>query len=251
MALYAFIGIIFAFLTTVIGSSLVLFFKNEINNKISTIFNGLSAGIMLSATFFSLILPSINNSEHLGKFSFLPAVFGIVMGSIFIVLLDLIIKKVNKKGLNKGIKLFLAVTIHNIPEGLAVGFAFGVAFHSGNMALCYSALSLAIGIGLQNFPEGTAIVLPLKTLYNSRFKAFWFGFISAVVELISAVIGILLALSLSGVLSYILAFAAGAMLYVIVEELLPEANLSGYNSLGTWSFIIGFILMMILDVAFA
>ena len=119
------------------------------------------------------------------------------------------------------------------------------------MMLCYSALSLAIGIGLQNFPEGTAMVLPLKTLYNSRLKAFTFGIISALVELISGIIGILLAYSLSGVLSYILGFAAGAMLYVIIEELLPEANLSGYNKLGTWSFIIGFIIMMILDVAFA
>lgn len=253
MILRTIIGVSFAFFMTMLGSSLVFFFKKDINTKLKTVFYGLSAGIMLAATIWSLIIPSINNSEQLGKFSFMPAVIGILIGAGFIALLDLF-AKTNENGEvknNKNLKLFLAVTIHNIPEGLAVGFAFGVALQAQNMALCMSALSLAIGMGLQNFPEGAAISLPLKSTYNSRGKAFLYGFYSAVVEPIASILGIFLAMQLSCVLSYILAFAAGAMLYVIIEELLPEANLNGYNKLGTWCFIIGFLLMMVLDVVFA
>ena len=253
MILRTMIGVGFAFLMTMLGSSLVFFFKKDINIKLKKIFYGLSAGIMLAATIWSLIITSINNSEYLGKFSFVPAVIGIVVGAGFIAILDFIVKP-NENGAvknNKNLKFFLAVTIHNIPEGLAVGFAFGVALQAQNMALCMSALSLAMGMGLQNFPEGAAISLPLKSSFNSRGKAFLYGFYSAVVEPIASILGIFLAMQLSCVLSYILAFAAGAMLYVIIEELLPEANLNGYNKLGTWCFIIGFLLMMVLDVVFA
>lgn len=251
MVIYTIIGITFCFLMSSIGSSLVFFFKNDFNNKLNNIFNALSAGIMISATFFSLILPAIESSESLGNFSFVPAVVGIIIGSLFIVLLDFIAKKINKNGMKKGTKIFLAVTLHNIPEGLAVGFAFGVAIFSNNMALCYSALSLAIGIGLQNFPEGTAMTLPLKTMFKSRTKAFGYGVLSAFIEAVAAIVGIFLAFTLSSILGYILGFAAGAMLYVLIEELLPEANLNENNKLGIWCFIIGFIIMMILDLAFA
>jgi len=253
MILRTIIGVSFAFLMTMLGSSLVFFFKKDINTKLKTIFYGLSAGIMFAATIWSLIMPSINNSTHLGKFSFLPAVIGILAGSGFIAILDFIVKPKCNGGFesNKNLKLFLAVTIHNIPEGLAVGFAFGVALKAQNMALCMSALSLAIGMGLQNFPEGAAISLPLKIAFKSRGKAFLYGFYSAVVEPLASILGIFLAMQLSSVLSYILAFAAGAMLYVIIEELLPEANLNGYNKLGTWCFIIGFLIMMVMDVVFA
>lgn len=206
----------------------------------------------MASTVWSLIIPSINASENYGKFSFVPALVGIILGALFIVLLDFITVKLkkHKNGLSKNMKLFIAVTVHNIPEGLAVGFAFGIAIHSGSMALCMSALSLAIGMGLQNFPEGAAISLPMKAKYNSRFKAFMFGFYSAVVEPIASVIGILLAKTLSGLYGYILGFSAGAMLYVLIEELLPEAKLDGKSKLGTWCFIIGFCFMMILDVVF-
>ena len=251
MVIYTIIGIIFCFLMSTIGSSLVFFFKNNFNNKLNNIFNALSAGIMISATFFSLILPAINNSQYLGKLSFIPAVVGIFIGALFIVLLDFLCKKINKNGMQKGTKIFLAVTIHNIPEGLAVGFAFGVAIFSNNIALCFSALSLAIGIGLQNFPEGLAMTLPLKTMFGSTTKAFGYGVLSALIEAVSSVIGIFLAYSLSSMLGYILGFAAGAMLFVLIEELLPEANLGENNKVGIWCFIIGFILMMILDLAFA
>lgn len=253
MILQTIIGITFAFLMTMLGSSLVFFFKKDINSKLNTIFYGLSAGIMLAATVWSLIIPSINNSQSLGDFSFVPAVIGIIVGAGFIALLDLISKasKKTESGLKKDLKIFLAVTIHNIPEGLAVGFAFGVALHFGDAVMCASALSLAIGMGLQNFPEGLATTLPLKSTFKSRGKAFLYGFISAVVEPISSVIGVFLAYQLSSVLNYILAFAGGAMIYVIVEELLPEANQNGHNKLGTWCFIFGFLIMMVLDVVFA
>lgn len=253
MILRTILGITFAFVMTMLGSSLVFFFKKDINSKLKTVFYGLSAGIMLAATIWSLIIPSINNSTNLGKFSFVPAVIGILVGAGFIALLDFLVKPKENSGFesNKNLKLFLAVTIHNIPEGLAVGFAFGVALQAQSMALCMSALSLAIGMGLQNFPEGAAISLPLKTTFKSRKKAFIYGFYSAVVEPLASIVGVFLAMQLACVLNYILAFAAGAMLYVIIEELLPEANLNGYNKLGTWCFIIGFLIMMVMDVVFA
>lgn len=253
MILRTILGITFAFVMTLLGSSLVFFFKKDINSKLKTVFYGLSAGIMLAATIWSLIIPSINNSEHLGNLSFLPAVIGILVGAGFIAILDLIVKPKANGGFenNKNLKLFLAVTIHNIPEGLAVGFAFGVALQVQSMALCMSALSLAVGMGLQNFPEGAAISLPLKSGFKNRGKAFLYGFYSAIVEPIASILGVFLAMQLSSILSYILSFAAGAMLYVIIEELLPEANLNGYNKLGTWCFIIGFLIMMVLDVVFA
>ena len=248
MILRTILGISFAFIMPIIGASCVFLFKN-VNKKVNTIFYGLSAGIMLAATIWSLIIPSINNS-NLGEFNFLPAVIGILIGAFFIVLLDFIVKKVNKtkKGLHKSFKIFLAMTIHNIPEGLAVGFAFGVGLNSNSIALVSSALTLAIGIGLQNFPEGLATTLPLKSSLNSTKKAFLYGVFSCFVELVFSIIGVFLAYYLSFIMSYILAFSAGAMLYVIIEELLPEANLNGYNKLGTWSFIVGFLIMMILDV---
>ena len=252
MITYTIIGILFAFVMTLLGSSLVFFFKKPINSKLNTIFYGLSAGIMLAATIWSLILPSLSASENYGSLKFIPAVVGIILGALSIVALDLMACKIKKSpnGLSRNMKVFVAVTVHNIPEGLAVGFAFGVAYFSNSMPLCLSALSLAIGMGIQNFPEGAAISLPMKETYNSRFKAFMFGFYSAVVEPIASIIGFFLALTLQSIYAYILGFAAGAMIYVIIEEMLPEANLNGFNKWGTWSFIIGFCLMLVLDVAF-
>ncbi len=244
-------GILFAFLMTVTGSSLVFLFKKPIGDKLNTFFYGISAGVMFGATIFSLIIPSMNASESYGALKFVPTVIGIVFGAFFIVFLDFFVQKTKKNscGLNRNMKIFLAVTIHNIPEGLAIGFAFGVALNSADFALCYSALSLAIGIGIQNFPEGSAISLPLKKELGSGSKAFLFGLYSALVEPIASVLGIFLAYSLSCVYGYILAFSAGAMIYVIIEEILPEANLKGYEKIRTWSFILGFLLMMILDTS--
>lgn len=245
------IGISFALFMTILGSSLVFFFKKEIGKNLNTVFYGLSAGIMFAATIWSLIIPAIDASQSYNKLKFLPAVVGIILGALFIVLLDFLAQKTqkNSKKLSKHTKLFIAVTIHNIPEGLAVGFAFGIALANNNQALCLSALSLAIGMGIQNFPEGSAISLPLKQKMG-RFKAFLFGVLSAIVEPIASIIGLFLAFSLQGLFPYVLGFAAGTMLYVLIEELLPEARLNGQNSLGTWSFIAGFCLMMILDIVF-
>ena len=252
MICYTILGISFALIMTILGSSLVFFFKKPISKKLNTIFYGLSAGIMFAATIWSLIIPSIEASQSYGDFKFVPAVLGIILGALFIVFLDIISQKLskNQNGLSKNTKLFIAVTVHNIPEGLAVGFAFGIAISSGSMPLCLSALSLAIGMGIQNFPEGSAISLPMKDSLNSRFKAFMFGVLSAVVEPIASVLGLFLAFSLQGLFPYVLGFAGGTMIYVIIEELLPEASLDSQNNLGTWSFIIGFCLMMILDIVF-
>lgn len=255
MKYYVVIGISFAFFMTLLGSCLMFLFKKDINKKLNTIFFGVSAGIMFAATIWSLLIPSLEKSEYLGKWNFLPACVGILLGSLFFVLIDLIVKLVNKKKKNGNYKLsssmriFLAVTIHNIPEGLAIGFAFGTALINMESALFVSALSLAIGIGIQNFPEGLAIALPLRQELKSPSKTFFLCFLSALIEPIASVFGILLAYSISSLLPYILSFAAGAMIYVIVEELMPETTCEEYKSLGTWCFIIGFIIMLILDVA--
>lgn len=255
MKYYIVIGICFAFFMTLLGSSLIFLFKKEINKKLNTIFFGLSSGIMFAATIWSLLIPSLERSEYLGKWNFLPACVGILLGSLFFVLLDFIVKLVNRKKkdgaykLSSSMRIFLAVTIHNIPEGLAIGFAFGVALINAEAALYVSALSLAIGIGIQNFPEGLAIALPLKKELKSTSKTFLLCFISALIEPIASVVGLFLAYSISSLLPYILSFAAGAMIYVIVEELMPETTCEEHKTLGTWCFIIGFIVMLILDVA--
>lgn len=257
MIQYIIFGVGFSFLMSVLGASLVFFFKKEMDKKTNTIFFALSAGIMFAATIWSLLIPAIEKSEYLGNLKFIPACLGIILGSLFFVLLDFIIKIINNnRNSNKKIKLttstkiFLGVTIHNIPEGLAIGFAFGVALLTKEMSSYIQAISLAIGIGIQNFPEGAATSLPLKSEFNSRGKAFLFGFLSALIEPIAAGIGMILAYKIAGIMSYILSFAAGAMIYVIIEELLPECFKEENNKLGTWCFILGFIIMLILDVAF-
>ena len=253
MNYYIYIGLGFAFLTPLIGSSVIFFFKKDISKKTNVIFFSLSAGIMFAATIWSLLIPSIEKSEGYGSFNFVPAIVGILIGALFFVFLDYIVKIIKGKNdknykLKSSTKLFLAVTIHNIPEGLAIGFAFGVALLTKDPASFISALSLAIGIGIQNMPEGAAIALPLQKEFNNKGKTFLYCVLSSLVEPIAAVIGILLASSLSSIMCYILSFAAGAMIYVIIEELMPEIRYEN-SSIGTWCFIIGFIIMMTLDVA--
>lgn len=255
------IGIIFIFLMTTIGSAVVFCFKKGTSSKINSLFLGFASGLMIAASVWSLLLPSIEQSKDLGKFSFIPASCGIILGCLFLVLMDKVIpyflnrKSKNesalpkKRGLSKSSKLFLAVTLHNIPEGLAVGLAFGNAFIASETSAFYSALWLAIGIGLQNLPEGAAISLPMKEQLHSSKKAFLFGFLSGVVEPIMALIGIWLSTSLAYLMPWFLAFSAGAMLFVVAEELLPDAK-NGYPSnIGSLGFIFGFVVMMILDVA--
>ncbi len=249
------IGVSFIFIMTTLGSAIVFLFKKNISDKINSLFLGFASGLMIAASVWSLIIPSIEQAEYLGNLNFLPACIGIILGCLFLVVMDKLIPKILNKDdkkqtkLKKSTKLFLAVTLHNIPEGLAVGLAFGNAFIMAETSAFYSALWLAIGIGIQNFPEGAAISLPMKEELGSRKKAFLYGTISGIVEPIMALIGIWLSTSLSHLMPWFLAFSAGAMLFVVAEELLPDAKSAYPTNIGTWGFIVGFVLMMILDVA--
>ncbi len=247
----AVLGISLTLVLSAGGASLVFFFKGKVSRSANSLFLGFASGVMVAASVWSLLLPAIESSESFGKLSFLPAAVGILAGGFLLVLLDKLLPEKMEDGVNekkKYTKLFFAVTLHNIPEGLAVGLAFGGAFATGLKADFYAALGLAAGIGIQNIPEGTAISLPMKKLLNSRGKAFLMGTLSAVVEPVFALVGITLAMVLPCVMPWLLALAAGAMLLVVAENLLPEA-VGESPHLGTWSFMLGFILMMVLDVA--
>lgn len=252
------IGFSFIFAMTTLGASLVYFFKKDISPKVNTLFLGFASGIMIAASVWSLLIPAIQGSESYGKLSFLPAAIGFVLGGLFLVIVDKFIPHMHKgtgendgpKSLfKKSTKMFLAVTIHNIPEGLAVGFAFGAAAVLGEAAAYVSALGLAIGIGIQNLPEGAAVALPMKMVTGSRNKAFLYGMGSGIVEPIFAVIGYFLAAYLTFLQPWFLAFAAGAMIFVVAEDLIPDAKLTENPHLGTWGVMVGFVVMMVLDVA--
>lgn len=253
------LGFSIIFIMTTLGSSLVFFFKNDITKKVNSFLLGLAGGIMVAASIWSLIIPSIEMSEvTFGKLAWFPAAMSITLGGLALALLDKIVPHIHngthqeegpKSHFSKSMKLFFAVTLHNIPEGLAVGFAFGAAAVTGENASYISALGLAIGIGIQNFPEGAAISLPMKQVMRSSKKAFLFGMGSGIVEPISAIIGFLLASHLIVLQPWLLAFSAGAMLFVVAEDLIPDANISENPHNGTWGFMFGFIIMMILDVA--
>lgn len=252
------IGISIIFVMTSLGSALVFFFSTE-SKKANTLFLGFASGIMIAASVWSLLLPSIEQAgETFGAFAFIPAAVGFVVGGLFLVLLDKVVPHFHSgtneeegphTALSKPVKMMLAVTIHNIPEGLAVGFAFGAAASSGEPASFVSALGLAVGIGIQNFPEGAAVSLPMRGVTGSRGKAFAYGMISGVVEPIFAIAGYFLASQLIVLQPWLLAFAAGAMIFVVAEDLIPDARMDEHPHLGTWGVMIGFVVMMILDVA--
>ncbi|MCR4660900.1 MAG: ZIP family metal transporter [Clostridia bacterium] len=252
------LGIGIIFVATTAGAALVFFFKKDISEKMNTVFLGFAAGIMIAASVWSLLIPSIESSSSWGKWSFAPAFIGFILGGLFLVVLDKVVPHFHvgtgqeegpHTSLQKPVKMFLAVTIHNIPEGLAVGFAFGGAAVVGSKEAYLSALGLAIGIAIQNFPEGAAVSLPLKKAIGSNGKAFLYGMGSGAVEPIAAIIGYFLAASLTKAQPWLLAFAAGAMIFVVVEDLIPDAKLNEHSHLGTWGVMIGFVVMMALDVA--
>lgn len=251
-------GICFIFLMTTLGASLSFFFKKDISSKVNTAFLGFASGIMIAASIWSLLIPALEGSTELGKFNWIPASVGFILGGLFLVLIDKIIPHFHKgtqedegprSSLKKSTKLFLAVTIHNIPEGLAVGFAFGAAKAIGDPAAFVSALGLAIGIGIQNLPEGAAVSLPLRQATGRRSTAFLCGAGSGIAEPIFAVIGYFLAAYIAVLQPWLLAFAAGAMIFVVAEDLIPDAHLSDNPHLATWGVMLGFVVMMILDVA--
>lgn len=236
---------------TALGSATVFIIK-KINNKIMSLMFGFGAGVMLAATFFSLIAPGIELANELNQISYLTVGSGVLFGALFILIIDILIqnKLKIKQDLNNNFSrkllLVLAITLHNIPEGLAIGVAFGSNIDESSFI---SAWILAIGIGLQNFPEGMAVSIPLRTEKMSRMKSFFYGQASGIVEPLSAIIGVLLVVLVRPILPFILGFASGAMIYVVVEELIPSSKTSKENKYGPIGVIIGFVIMMMLDIA--
>lgn len=254
-----FIGFSIIFLATTAGSALVYFFKHDIPKRTNAIILGFAAGVMIAASVWSLLIPSIEVAETtFGTWSWMPAAIGFLLGGLFLVLLDHLLPHFHagtghEEGphvkVHKSTRLFLAVTIHNIPEGLAVGLAFGAAAISGEPETYYAALGLAVGMAIQNFPEGAAIALPMKVATGSKNRSFLFGMASGAVEPVAAVAGYILASEVAVLHPWMLGFAAGAMIFVVAEDLIPDSNLSEYPHAGTWGVMSGFVLMMILDVA--
>ena len=252
------IGIMIPFVGTSLGSACVFFLKHEMKPLLQKILLGFASGVMVAASVWSLLIPAMNMSEGMGRLAFIPAAVGLLLGMAFLLLMDRVIPHLHlgsdepegaHSSLSKSMMLIFAVTLHNFPEGMAVGVVFaGMLEGSAGITLA-GAFALAIGIAIQNFPEGAIISMPLKGTGISRGKAFLYGAASGIVEPLGALLTIWLASYIEPVLPYLLAFAAGAMLYVVVEELIPEASEGEHSNIATVGFAIGFVLMMILDVA--
>ena len=249
-------GIFIPLLGTSLGAACVFFLKDDISDRLNRALTGIAAGIMVSASFFSLILPSLEESAHLGRFAFVPTVIGFLVGILFLLVLDLLIPHIHldksEEGpdsrLKKTTKLMLAVTLHNLPEGMAMGIVYAGWLHGNNTISLSGALALALGIALQNFPEGAIVSMPLRAEGMRKSKTFLYGVLSGVVEPIGAVLTIFAAGVFLPILPYLLSFAAGAMFYVVVEELIPEMRDGDHSNVGTICFAVGFVLMLALEV---
>ena len=251
-------GILIPFIGTALGSACVFFMKRSLGDLVQRALAGFAAGVMVAASIWSLLIPAIEQSENMGKLSFLPAVIGFWVGVLFLLLLDRLIPHLHigsdkaegpKSKLGRTTMMVLAVTLHNIPEGMAVGVMYA-GFLAGNSQItAASALALSLGIAIQNFPEGAIISMPLKAEGQKKSKAFLGGVLSGVVEPVGAVLTLLAARLVIPALPYLLSFAAGAMLYVVVEELIPEMSQGRHSNIGTIFFAVGFSVMMTLDVA--
>lgn len=252
------IGLLIPFLGTTLGASMVFLMKNKMNKKIEKILLGFASGVMIAASVWSLIIPSIEMSEQQSVLSWVPASIGFMAGVVFLLVLDSLIPHLHlnnekpegvKSKIKKVTMMVFAVTLHNIPEGMAVGVTFAGAILGNTGITITGAFALAIGIAIQNFPEGAIISMPLKSEDVSKSKAFLYGMVSGIVEPIGAIITILLTNTVIPILPYLLSFAAGAMVYVVVEELIPESQQGEHSNIGTIGVAIGFVVMMILDVA--
>ena len=257
--LLAFVATLFTWAMTALGSAMVFFFK-KIERKVLNTMLGFAAGVMIAASFWSLLNPAIQMTEEQGGIPWVPAVVGFLAGGAFLLIVDNILphlhlglKRNEAEGLKtewkRSVLLVLAITLHNIPEGLAVGVAFGALASNPDAGALAGAVALALGIGLQNFPEGAAVSIPLRREGFSRFKAFNYGQMSGVVEPIAAVLGAYLVLVMTPLLPYALSFAAGAMIFVVVEELIPESQNGSETDYSTIGAMLGFTIMMLLDVA--
>jgi ZIP family zinc transporter len=255
----ALLATLFTWGVTALGAALVFFFKT-INRKVLDAMLGFAAGVMIAASFWSLLAPAIEMSEEMGIPSWLPAVVGFLLGGVFLRGIDMVLPHLHlglpieeAEGVpttwRRSVLLVLAITLHNIPEGLAVGVAFGAVASGRPSATLASAIALAIGIGIQNFPEGAAVSVPLRREGLSRRKCFWYGQLSGAVEPIAGVIGAASVLLMRPILPYALSFAAGAMIFVVVEELIPESQAEKNTDIATMGAMLGFAVMMTLDVA--
>ncbi len=253
-----FTGLLIPFLGTTLGSAMVFFMKNKLNKKVEKILLGFASGVMIAASVWSLLIPSIDMATEQGIIAWGPAAIGFMLGIAFLLVLDSLIPHLHldstkpegiKAKLKKTTMMIFAVTLHNIPEGMAVGVSFAGALIGNTGITMAGAFALALGIAIQNFPEGAIISMPLKAEGMSKGKAFLYGTLSGIVEPIGAIITILLTNSVVPILPYLLAFAAGAMIYVVVEELIPESQNGEHSNIGTIGVAIGFVLMMVLDVA--
>lgn len=252
------LGIMIPFIGTCIGSACVFLLKDKMNDRLQKTLLGFASGVMVAASIWSLLIPAMDMSKSLERLAFIPAAIGFLLGMVFLLLMDKAIPHLHlnqktpegpKSSLKKTTMLLLAVTLHNIPEGMAVGIVFA-SLLSGNANVTFAAaLALSIGIAIQNFPEGAIISLPLKSEGIKKNKAFLLGCLSGAVEPLAAFLTVLLSRFIEPVLPYLLAFAAGAMLYVVVEELIPETAQGKHSNVGTIGFALGFVVMMILDVA--
>ena len=248
--LYSIGGILVPFLGTSLGSGFVFFLKKNLNEKVQKLIVGFAAGVMIAASVWSLIIPAVEMSEAQGKVSWLPATIGLIAGVIFLIIINKIADNVEENKVGKKLNmLMLSVTLHNIPEGMAVGVCFA-GFLAKNAGIeLMEAMLLAIGIAIQNIPEGAIISMALKMQGMSKGKAFWYGVLSGMVEPIAAFLTLALINIVVPILPYLLAFAAGAMIYVVIEELVPEMHVGTKSQLGVIGVIIGFVVMMILDIA--
>lgn len=243
------------FIGTALGAGCVLFMKRQLSDKIQRILSGFAAGVMVAASVWSLLLPSIDYASDMGKWAFVPAAVGFVLGIIFLQVLDRLIPKMQKQAaesenkISRNTMLVLSVTLHNIPEGMAVGVAYAGYLSGKSEFTLAAAIVLSVGIAIQNFPEGSIISMPLKAQGKSKMKSFAIGVLSGIVEPIGAFITIMAASIVVPVLPYLLSFAAGAMFYVVVEELIPDMIQERRSDIGTLAFTIGFCIMMTLDVA--
>lgn len=253
-----FLGLVIPFIGTTLGAAMVFLMKKEMNKKVEKILLGFASGVMIAASVWSLLIPSIEMAETQGKVAWIPAAIGFLLGIVFLLVLDSIVPHMHlesenpegiKSKLKKTTMMVFAVTLHNIPEGMAVGVTFAGALAQKTGITIAGAFALAIGIAIQNFPEGAIISMPLKSEGVSKTKAFLYGALSGIVEPIGAVITILLTNAVVPILPYLLSFAAGAMIYVVVEELIPESQAGEHSNIGTIGVAIGFTIMMILDVA--
>ena len=251
------LGLLIPFMGTTLGAAMVFLMKNEINSKVEKLLLGFASGIMMSASIWSLLMPAIEMSQQLGIPKWLPASVGFLCGVVFMLMLNFLTPRLNLIGkkaefdgqkAKKTTMMMLAVTIHNVPEGMAVGVILAGAFFQNIGVSVASAMALCIGIAIQNFPEGAIISMPLKAQGVKKGKAFLYGALSGIVEPVAGIITVFLVDVMSAILPYVLSFAGGAMIYVVVEELIPESQSGENANLGTIGLAFGFLLMMLLDL---